>query len=142
MGRLLYELSAVDERTVQKYKQESQNAGKGSFALAWIMDQSDEERKRFSVLFSLLTSFQGCHNRHCESNLLDFQTFISCLGCTWSSRFYSQHDCRCHAGRFCVVGAGRFSWRVRIRVCSPRTNSRTRATCAKSWGPKTRRCDQ
>ena len=46
MGRLLYELNAVDERTVQKYKLESQKAGKGSFALAWIMDQSDEERKR------------------------------------------------------------------------------------------------
>lgn len=46
MGRLLYELNAVDERTVQKYKQESQKAGKGSFALAWIMDQSEEERRR------------------------------------------------------------------------------------------------
>lgn len=46
MGRLLYELKAVDERTVQKYRQESQKAGKGSFALAWIMDQSEEERKR------------------------------------------------------------------------------------------------
>ena len=46
MGRLLYELNAVDERIVQKYKQESQKAGKGSFALAWITDQSDEERKR------------------------------------------------------------------------------------------------
>lgn len=46
MGRLLYELKAVDERTMQKYKQESQKAGKGSFALAWIMDQSEEERRR------------------------------------------------------------------------------------------------
>jgi translation elongation factor EF-1alpha len=59
MGRLLYELNAVDERTVQKYKQESQKAGKGSFALAWIMDQSDEERKRSGFLFSLLISFSG-----------------------------------------------------------------------------------
>ena len=50
MGRLLYELHAVDERTVQKYRQESQKAGKGSFALAWIMDQSEEERKRFAFL--------------------------------------------------------------------------------------------
>jgi elongation factor 1 alpha-like protein len=54
MGRLLYELKAVDERTMQKYRQESQKAGKGSFALAWIMDQSDEERKRFSNLLSKL----------------------------------------------------------------------------------------
>jgi len=46
MGRLLYELGAVDEKVVQRYRKESQKAGKGSFALAWIMDQSDEERKR------------------------------------------------------------------------------------------------
>lgn len=46
MGRLLYELKQVDGRTLQKYRQESQKSGKGSFALAWIMDQSDEERKR------------------------------------------------------------------------------------------------
>jgi elongation factor 1 alpha-like protein len=49
MGRLLYDLKAVDERTMQKYRQESQKAGKGSFALAWVMDQSEEERKRFVV---------------------------------------------------------------------------------------------
>ena len=47
MGRLLYDLKAVDERTMQKYRQESQKAGKGSFALAWVMDQSEEERKRY-----------------------------------------------------------------------------------------------
>ena len=46
MGRLLYDLKAVDENTMQKYRQESQKAGKASFALAWVMDQSEEERKR------------------------------------------------------------------------------------------------
>jgi elongation factor 1 alpha-like protein len=50
MGRLLYDLKAVDERTMQKYRQESQKAGKGSFALAWVMDQSEEERKRFVAM--------------------------------------------------------------------------------------------
>lgn len=50
MGRLLYELKQVDERTVLKYRQESQKYGKGSFALAWIMDQSEEERKRYDAL--------------------------------------------------------------------------------------------
>jgi len=55
MGRLLYELKAVDERTMQKYRQESQKAGKGSFALAWIMDQSEEERKRYDPRLQTLT---------------------------------------------------------------------------------------
>jgi elongation factor 1 alpha-like protein len=55
MGRLLYDLKAVDERTMQKYRQESQKAGKGSFALAWVMDQSEEERKRFSSKFELIS---------------------------------------------------------------------------------------
>lgn len=50
MGRLLYDLKAVDERTMQKYRQESQKAGKGSFALAWVMDQSEEERKRCATI--------------------------------------------------------------------------------------------
>jgi elongation factor 1 alpha-like protein len=49
MGRLLYDLHAVDERTMQKYRQESQKAGKASFALAWVMDQSEEERKRYEI---------------------------------------------------------------------------------------------
>jgi elongation factor 1 alpha-like protein len=48
MGRLLYELGAVNERTMQRYKLESEKAGKGSFALAWVMDQNEEERKRYS----------------------------------------------------------------------------------------------
>lgn len=63
MGRLLYELKAVDERTVQKYRQESQKAGKGSFALAWIMDQSEEERKRYCPhLYTADFSLQRCHD--------------------------------------------------------------------------------
>jgi elongation factor 1 alpha-like protein len=51
MGRLLYDLKAVDEKTMQKYRQESQRAGKASFALAWVMDQSEEERKRSAIIF-------------------------------------------------------------------------------------------
>jgi elongation factor 1 alpha-like protein len=46
MGRLLYEVGAVDPKALQKYRKESQKIGKASFALAWILDQSEEERKR------------------------------------------------------------------------------------------------
>ncbi|BFZ59666.1 hypothetical protein YB2330_000680 [Saitoella coloradoensis] len=46
MGRLLYDIGAVDERTIQKFRKESEKMGKGSFALAWVMDSTDEERAR------------------------------------------------------------------------------------------------
>ncbi|KAK2786684.1 Hsp70 suppressor, GTPase facilitates ribosomal subunit dissociation [Onygenales sp. PD_12] len=46
MGRLLYELKAVDQRTIDKYRREADKIGKGSFALAWVLDQGSEERAR------------------------------------------------------------------------------------------------
>lgn len=44
MGRMLYDYGIVDARTVSKLVKDAEKAGKGSFALAWIMDQSLEER--------------------------------------------------------------------------------------------------
>lgn len=46
MGRLLYDAGVVDDRTIQKYKQEAEKIGKSSFALAWVLDQTGEERSR------------------------------------------------------------------------------------------------
>ncbi|EFW21818.1 Hsp70 suppressor, GTPase facilitates ribosomal subunit dissociation, variant 2 [Coccidioides posadasii str. Silveira] len=46
MGRLLYDLKAIDQRTVDKYKREADKIGKGSFHLAWVLDQGSEERAR------------------------------------------------------------------------------------------------
>lgn len=46
MGRLLADLKAVDQRTLEKYKREAEKLGKGSFALAWVLDQGSEERAR------------------------------------------------------------------------------------------------
>ncbi|KAL5392062.1 hypothetical protein PMIN02_006286 [Paraphaeosphaeria minitans] len=46
MGRLLYDLKVVDERSVDKLRQEAETIGKSSFALAWLMDQTPEERGR------------------------------------------------------------------------------------------------
>lgn len=46
MGRLLYDLKIVDQRTLEKYKKESENIGKSSFALAWVLDQGTEERAK------------------------------------------------------------------------------------------------
>lgn len=46
MGRLLFDLKAIDQRTIDKYKKEADNIGKGSFAFAWVLDQGTEERER------------------------------------------------------------------------------------------------
>lgn len=46
MGRLLYDLNVVDQRTLERYRKEAEKMGKSSFALAWVLDQGTEERNR------------------------------------------------------------------------------------------------
>lgn len=46
MGRLLYDLNVVDQRTLDRYRKEAEKMGKSSFALAWVLDQGTEERNR------------------------------------------------------------------------------------------------
>lgn len=55
MGRLLYDIGAVDTNKIRKLKKESEQIGKGSFHLAWVMDQTVEERER-GVTVSICTS--------------------------------------------------------------------------------------
>jgi len=45
MGRLLYDLKVVDQRSVDKIRKEAENMGKSSFALAWLMDSRPDERE-------------------------------------------------------------------------------------------------
>lgn len=58
MGRLLYDVEAVDKRLIEQYKRESQNAGKGSFHLAWVLDQTEEERQRGVTMDICMRSFE------------------------------------------------------------------------------------
>lgn len=46
MGHILYLLGNVDEKTMRRFRKESSDIGKGSFAFAWVLDQSEEERNR------------------------------------------------------------------------------------------------
>lgn len=46
MGRLLFDLGAIDQRTIDKYKKDAEAMGKGSFAFAWVLDSGTEERER------------------------------------------------------------------------------------------------
>lgn len=44
MGHLLYQLGNVNQRVMHKYEQESKKLGKSSFAYAWVLDETEEER--------------------------------------------------------------------------------------------------
>lgn len=46
MGRLLFEMGVVDDRTMRTYRKEAEKIGKSSFAFAWVLDQTSEERSR------------------------------------------------------------------------------------------------
>lgn len=46
MGRLLYELGNIDDKTMKRFQRDAQNIGKASFAYAWILDETSEERER------------------------------------------------------------------------------------------------
>ncbi|KNA08509.1 hypothetical protein SOVF_161950 isoform B [Spinacia oleracea] len=45
-GRLLHLLGQISKRQMHKYEKESKQQGKGSFAYAWALDESAEERER------------------------------------------------------------------------------------------------
>ncbi|XP_002120940.2 HBS1-like protein isoform X1 [Ciona intestinalis] len=46
MGHLLYQQGVVSKRLIHKYEQESKKIGKSSFAYAWVLDETGEERSR------------------------------------------------------------------------------------------------
>ncbi|KAF9876363.1 elongation factor tu gtp binding domain protein [Colletotrichum karsti] len=46
MGRLLLELKFVEQHVIDRYRRQGEKIGKSSFALAWVMDQREEERER------------------------------------------------------------------------------------------------
>src|SRR5437763_1725103 len=58
MGRLLYDLKVVDQRSVDKLRKEAETIGKSSFALAWVMDQTSEERSRGVTVDVAMEHFQ------------------------------------------------------------------------------------
>ena len=45
IGSLLVKQGAVSQRILHKYEKESKGAGKGSFYLAWVMDEGQSERE-------------------------------------------------------------------------------------------------
>uniref|UniRef100_A0A673G3I5 HBS1-like protein n=1 Tax=Sinocyclocheilus rhinocerous TaxID=307959 RepID=A0A673G3I5_9TELE len=58
MGHLLYLLGNVNKRTMHKYEQEAKKAGKASFAYAWVLDETGEERDRGVTMDVGMTRFE------------------------------------------------------------------------------------
>ncbi|XP_030641832.1 HBS1-like protein [Chanos chanos] len=58
MGHLLYLLGNVNKRTMHKYEQEAKKAGKASFAYAWVLDETGEERERGVTMDVGMTKFE------------------------------------------------------------------------------------
>ena len=46
IGRLLYLMGRVSQKEMHKYEREANQKGKESFAYAWVLDESPEERQR------------------------------------------------------------------------------------------------
>ena len=46
MGHLLLNLNVISDKLIHKYETQSEKIGKGSFFLAWIFDEDQEERER------------------------------------------------------------------------------------------------
>lgn len=58
MGHLLYQSGEVSKRAMHKYEQESKKLGKASFAYAWVLDETGEERARGVTMDVGLTKFE------------------------------------------------------------------------------------
>lgn len=64
IGRLLYDLHIVDSKVMHKLTQESERIGKPSFSLAWVMDQTPEERERGVTVDICETQFETDKGRY------------------------------------------------------------------------------
>ncbi|CAL8081636.1 unnamed protein product [Calicophoron daubneyi] len=63
MGNLLFQLGGVTGKQIAKYKWEAQKLGKASFAYAWVLDQTTEERNRGVTMDIAQTSFDTSSKR-------------------------------------------------------------------------------
>ncbi|ESN98448.1 hypothetical protein HELRODRAFT_101631 [Helobdella robusta] len=58
MGHVLYQLGFVSKKVMHKYEQEARKIGKGSFAYAWVLDETEEERSRGVTMDVAQTTFE------------------------------------------------------------------------------------
>lgn len=76
MGRLLYDLGVVDEKHLEKLRRESRKIGKSSFALAWVMDATSDERERGITVDVAINHFETPKTRFTILDAPGHQDFI------------------------------------------------------------------
>jgi len=57
-GHLIYKCGGIDKRTIDKYEKEAEQAGKGSFKYAWVLDRLKAERERGITIDISLWKFE------------------------------------------------------------------------------------
>ncbi|KAL8281054.1 hypothetical protein RQP46_006412 [Phenoliferia psychrophenolica] len=63
MGRLLHELGVLSDRALQANQRQAQKIGKASFAYAWTLDATDEERERGVTIGIAIDGFETASKR-------------------------------------------------------------------------------
>jgi len=58
MGHILFNLGNVSKKIMHKNETESKKSGKGSFAFAWVLDETEEERTRGITMDVAMTLFE------------------------------------------------------------------------------------
>merc|ERR1712002_1208901 len=57
-GHMIYKCGGIDKRTIEKFKKEAQEMGKGSFKYAWVLDKLKAERERGITIDIALWKFE------------------------------------------------------------------------------------
>jgi len=57
-GHLIFKCGGIDARTIEKFKQEAKEMGKGSFCYAWVLDKLKSERERGITIDIALMQFE------------------------------------------------------------------------------------
>jgi len=57
-GHLIFKCGGVDDRTIEKFKKEAAEMGKGSFCYAWVLDKLKSERERGITIDIALMKFE------------------------------------------------------------------------------------
>ncbi|CAG8519580.1 14783_t:CDS:10 [Dentiscutata erythropus] len=63
MGHLLYLLGEVNEKAMKQYERDSSKIGKSSFAYAWVLDETGEERNRGITMDIAIRKFETENRR-------------------------------------------------------------------------------
>ncbi|KAI8975255.1 P-loop containing nucleoside triphosphate hydrolase protein [Mycotypha africana] len=76
VGHLMYLTDTVNQRSMRKLEHESQKIGKGSFAFAWALDETEEERNRGVTMDIGTAHFETEHYRFCILDAPGHRDFI------------------------------------------------------------------